>query len=155
MLKYTITPKNLGAHLLRVVITIDSDSQTLTAKLPKWIPGSYKIRDYSRFIQCFAASDAEGAALNWRKRDSDTWEIDTHGRLTTLTYEVYAYDLSVRGAYLDDTRLFFNHCCSPHYRVSTISFTKPQTTTSKSIARSKLPSIICIANSPALVYATR
>lgn len=111
MLKYTIAPKSLGAHLLSVSIDIVLDTETITAKLPKWIPGSYKIRDYSRFIQRFRATAHSGEPLNWRKLDSDTWEIDSQGGIVTLAYEVYAYDLSVRGAYLDDTRLFFNHCC--------------------------------------------
>lgn len=111
MLKYTITPKSLGAHLLAITIDIDSSADKLTARMPKWIPGSYKIRDYSRFVQCFSAANDRGEPLNWRKLDSDTWEIDTLNHNAQLTYEVYAYDLSVRGAYLDDTRLFYNHCC--------------------------------------------
>lgn len=111
MLQYQITPKNSGAHLLHIVIEVVYDGDRLTAKIPKWIPGSYKIRDYSRHIQHFQAYNDVGEALNWRKLDSDTWEIDTNAPITILSYEVYAYDLSVRGAYLDDTRLFFNHCC--------------------------------------------
>lgn len=112
MLNYIITPKNLGAHLLNVIIEVSPTGATLAAKLPKWIPGSYKIRDYSRFIQAFNATNEDGQALNWYKSDSDTWIIDTPtSDVITLCYDVYAYDLSVRGAYVDDTRLFFNHCC--------------------------------------------
>ncbi len=112
MLTYHIKPQNLGAHLLSVRIEAPAAGEQLTAKLPKWIPGSYKIRDYSRFIQRFCAVDGDGNALDWRKDDSDTWLIDTsEAEAVVLSYEVYAYDLSVRGAYLDDSRLFFNHCC--------------------------------------------
>ncbi len=109
---YTIKPKNLGAHLIDVTITAAAQGETLTAKLPKWIAGSYKIRDYSRFVQCFQANTPAGEALNWRKLDSDTWQIETPSQgEVAIRYEVYAYDLSVRGSYLDDTRFFFNHCC--------------------------------------------
>lgn len=102
MLNYIITPKNLGAHLLNVIIEVSPTGATLTAKLPKWIPGSYKIRDYSRFIQSFNATNEDGQALNWYKSDSDTWIIDTPTNdVVTLCYDVYAYDLSVRGAYVD------------------------------------------------------
>lgn len=113
MLHYTITPKNLGAHLFNVTIEATATTGKLTAKLPKWIPGSYKIRDYSRFVQSFSAqATADGRPLEWHKTDSDTWVIHGEsGKKMTLNYDVYAYDLSVRGAYLDDTRLFFNHCC--------------------------------------------
>lgn len=111
MLHYQIKPKSLGGHLLAASISIPAGEQIITAKLPKWIPGSYKIRDYSRHIQAFSATTAQGQPLAWKKTDSDTWVIVAEGQKVILTYEVYAYDLSVRGAYLDDTRLFFNHCC--------------------------------------------
>ncbi len=110
MLHYKISPKNLGAHLIQVTIDIPAGEQHIIAKLPKWIPGSYKIRDYSRHIQAFSAT-ANGQALVWHKTDSDTWAIEADEQAVQLTYDVYAYDLSVRGAYLDDTRFFFNHCC--------------------------------------------
>ncbi len=115
MLHYHIKPKNLGAHLVTVTITASSNDNQMIAKLPKWIPGSYKIRDYSRFVQAFTATNSNGTPLNWHKADSDTWVVDTVDTVdtdtVTLCYDVYAYDLSVRGAYLDDTRFFFNHCC--------------------------------------------
>ncbi|MGY0399797.1 MAG: M61 family metallopeptidase [Ostreibacterium sp.] len=110
MLHYTIKPKNLGGHLLSVTIDIPAGEKAIIAKLPKWIPGSYKIRDYSRHIQAFSALTNNQAIL-WQKIDSDTWKIAANEQAVTLTYDVYAYDLSVRGAYLDDKRLFFNHCC--------------------------------------------
>ncbi|MBS9777567.1 MAG: M61 family metallopeptidase [Gammaproteobacteria bacterium] len=110
MLHYTITPYNLGAHLIHVTIKIPAGEPIIIAKMPKWIPGSYKIRDYSRHLQSFSAT-AGDEALEWYKSDSDTWIVQADEKETTLNYQVYAYDLSVRGSYLDDTRMFFNHCC--------------------------------------------
>ncbi len=110
MLHYAIKPSCLGAHLIDVTISVPEGEPTIIAKLPKWIPGSYKIRDYARHVQAFSAT-ADGEPLVWHKSDSDTWIIEANERETTLHYQVYAYDLSVRGAYLDDTRFFFNHCC--------------------------------------------
>lgn len=110
MLHYHIAPKNLGAHLIHVAIHIPAGESTIVAKMPKWIPGSYKIRDYSRHLHAFSAT-ANGCPLSWQKADSDTWIIASQGQATILEYDIYAYDLSVRGAYLDDTRFFFNHCC--------------------------------------------
>ena len=111
MLRYLIKPKNLGAHLIQVTINIPAGEKTVVAKLPKWIPGSYKIRDYSRHIQAFTAVSGK-KFLPWYKSDSDTWVIESNEKPSTLVYDVYAYDLSVRGSYLDDTRFFFNHCCT-------------------------------------------
>ncbi len=110
MLHYTIKPKNLGAHLIHVRIHIPAGESLITARLPKWIPDSYKIRDYSRHLQAFTAT-ANDLALTWYKSDSDTWIIESDGNAVVIEYDIYAYDLSVRGAYLDDTRFFFNHCC--------------------------------------------
>jgi predicted metalloprotease with PDZ domain len=37
--------------------------------------------------------------------------FNTDHELITVEYDVYAYDLSVRGAYVDQTRLYVNPAC--------------------------------------------
>lgn len=110
-LHYDIAVKNTGAHLIDVQITIAQSDHDVIAKMPKWIPGSYKIRDYARHVQAFAAYDTDNHPLSWQKTDGDTWQIHSGNQPLTITYQIYAYDLSVRGAYLDDQRLFLNPCC--------------------------------------------
>lgn len=79
-------------------------------RLPAWIPGSYMIRDFARNITEIRASDRRGP-VSLRKVDKQTWKFaETSGELV-VEYAVYAFDLSVRGAYLDDTRVFFNGTC--------------------------------------------
>lgn len=105
-----------GAHVLAVSVTIVNPSAyakdgVLTVKLPRWIPGSYKIRDYARNVINLEAT-AEKVALTVRKASSYAWHIECEDSTElTVTYHVYAYDLSVRGAYYDHTRCFFNPCC--------------------------------------------
>ena len=78
--------------------------------LPAWIPGSYMIRDFARNITAIGAHDANGAvALS--KIDKQTWRIGDCGAEVVIDYRVYAFDLSVRGAYLDHTRAYFNGTC--------------------------------------------
>jgi predicted metalloprotease with PDZ domain len=105
---YTITAKDLAAHLFHVTVTVENpapEGQILA--LPAWIPGSYMIREFSRNIVRIGAS-AAGRAVALAKLDKHSWQAaPTAGRLT-VEYEVYAWDLSVRAAHLDQTHGFFN-----------------------------------------------
>ncbi|QFY90337.1 M61 family metallopeptidase [Magnetovirga frankeli] len=75
--------------------------------LPNWLPGSYKIRDFARNILEFAAFQAD-APCPWEKLDKHRWRVRNRGLGFGLVYLVYAFDLSVRGAHLDDSHGFFN-----------------------------------------------
>ncbi len=45
------------------------------------------------------------------KTDKSTWRAGPCDGPLEIVYEVYAYDLSVRGAYFDTRRAFFNGVC--------------------------------------------
>ena len=108
IISYRITPSNPNAHLFEVRCTLDDpDPAGQRFRLPAWIPGSYLIREFARqFIDVRA--EADGVAVNIRKEAKDVWRADpAHGRLTVIA-SVYAFDLSVRTAYLDATRAYFN-----------------------------------------------
>jgi predicted metalloprotease with PDZ domain len=105
---YTITPKDLAAHLFEVVLTVErpaEDGQVLS--LPAWIPGSYMIREFARNIVRIRA-ESGGKKVSLKKVDKHTWRAAPCDGQLTLTYEVYAWDLSVRAAHLDQTHGFFN-----------------------------------------------
>jgi predicted metalloprotease with PDZ domain len=76
-------------------------------RLPTWIPGSYMIREFARHIVTISAA-AGGAPVAIEKIDKCTWQCAPCEGALTLTYEVYAWDLSVRAAHLDETHGFFN-----------------------------------------------
>ena len=105
---YTIVPRDLAGHLFNVTLTVanpDPDGQTFA--LPAWIPGSYMIREFARNIVRIRAERA-GAAVALTKLDKHTWRAAPGADPLTLHYEVYAWDLSVRAAHLDQTHGFFN-----------------------------------------------
>ena len=105
---YTIVPRDLAGHLFNVTLTVanpDPDGQTFA--LPAWIPGSYMIREFARNIVRIRAERA-GAAVALTKLDKHTWRAAPGLGALTLHYEVYAWDLSVRAAHLDQTHGFFN-----------------------------------------------
>jgi len=110
-IRYAILPAHPGAHVFQVTVEIeDPDPQGQRYVLPAWIPGSYMIRDFARNLIRVRALTGSGARVRIAKTDKHTWRCAPvpAGQSLTLAYEVYACDLSVRGAHLDTTRGFFN-----------------------------------------------
>lgn len=106
---YRIGSRRPEAHIFDVELTITKpavDGQQLA--LPNWIPGSYMIRDFSRHILALRASDEQGQAVALHKTGKSEWRCAPVAGPLTVHYEVYAWDLSVRGAHLDQTHGFFN-----------------------------------------------
>lgn len=105
---YTIAASDLAGHLFEVTLTVQAPAAGgQQFALPAWIPGSYMIREFSRnIVQIRAESDGRPVALV--KLDKHTWQAAPCAAALTLTYSVYAWDLSVRAAHLDQTHGFFN-----------------------------------------------
>lgn len=107
-IQYTILPKDLAGHLFDVSVTVaapEPDGQVFA--LPAWIPGSYMIREFARNIVRVRA-ESGGQAVALTKLDKHSWRAAPCPGPLTLYYEVYAWDLSVRAAHLDQTHGFFN-----------------------------------------------
>ncbi|MGK8803564.1 M61 family metallopeptidase [Acinetobacter seifertii] len=111
MLHYQIEFDDYKQHLVHVTIRfLANPNQELW--LPTWIPGSYLIREFSKHIEAVKAYDEAGRMLNIKKTEKNRWGLfNTDHELITVEYDVYAYDLSVRGAYVDQTRLYINPAC--------------------------------------------
>lgn len=108
MVEYRIATDGAHSHVFRVACTVDrpvAEGQCFT--LPAWIPGSYLIRDFARRVVSVWA-ECGGAAIALTKLDKQTWQSAPCCGPVTLHYEIYARDESVRAAYLDHRRGFFN-----------------------------------------------
>ncbi|WP_338845353.1 M61 family metallopeptidase [Massilia sp. W12] len=105
---YHIAPKDLAGHLFAVRLTVaqpDPAGQMLA--LPAWIPGSYMIREFARnIVQISATCGGKPVALE--KISKDCWQAAACKGALQVEYEVYAWDLSVRAAHLDQSHGFFN-----------------------------------------------
>ncbi len=107
--RYTVTPISPEAHLFRVQCTIEQpDPAGQRLSMPGWIPGSYMIRDFAKNVVRLRASDEQDHPLEVVKLDKATWEVAACDTPLYIEYEVYAWDLSVRGAHLDTTHAYFN-----------------------------------------------
>jgi len=105
---YAIRPADPAAHLFHVTCRVDRpDPAGQLFMLPAWIPGSYMIREFARNIVRITAL-AGGRKLDLEKLDKHTWRAAPARGPVELAYEVYAWDLSVRAAHLDESHGFFN-----------------------------------------------
>jgi predicted metalloprotease with PDZ domain len=106
---YQVNVSSIAGHVFDVSLRIenpDKNGQVLT--LPAWIPGSYMIRDFAKNIVKISAKDDMGTDINIQKLDKQTWQVQAVSSTLTIEYQIYAFDLSVRGAYINDEMAFFN-----------------------------------------------
>ena len=107
---YAVELAEPQAHIYRVSVTIPTPMEEQQVfSLPTWVPGSYMIRDMAGHIVSLKAL-GDDRVLPVAKIDKTTWRVSTRGLSGELTviYEVFAQDPSVRLAYLDNQRAFFN-----------------------------------------------
>lgn len=106
---YQIELADLSAHRYRVTLTVAQPALDQRLSLPVWIPGSYLVREFAKHLVCLRATQG-GRDLPLHQLDKASWQVASladAGPLT-LVYEVYAFDASVRTAWLDSQRAFFN-----------------------------------------------
>ena len=107
-LHYRIEPADLHAHLFHVTLTIAQPAAQQRVALPVWIPGSYMVREFAKNLQNLRATQGRRSVLV-QQLDKATWQVDAApGKPLVLSYAVYALDNSVRTAWLDASRGFFN-----------------------------------------------
>jgi len=110
-IRYSIAPLSPEAHLYEVRCTVaDPDPDGQQFALPAWIPGSYMVRDFARHVVAIGASSGR-RPVALEKIDKHSWRAAPVGGALTVRIEVYACDLSVRGAHLDTSHGFFNGSC--------------------------------------------
>jgi predicted metalloprotease with PDZ domain len=108
MISYRIDVADANAHLYRVALTVPNPASRQMLSLPVWIPGSYLVREFARHLSELTAR--QGAhEVPLKQLDKASWEAecDAQGALV-VTYLVYAFDTSVRAAFLNPQRGFFN-----------------------------------------------
>ncbi|PUA18305.1 M61 family metallopeptidase [Glaciimonas sp. PCH181] len=105
---YSIVAADPAAHLFAVTLQIAAPAAVgQIVALPAWIPGSYMIREFARHIVQIRG-ESNGRTIPLKKLDKHSWQAAPCDGPLTLHYQVYAWDLSVRAAHLDQTHGFFN-----------------------------------------------
>lgn len=96
------------AHVFEVTLTIDKPQAQQIVSLPVWIAGSYLVREFARHLQHLSARQGR-RSVAVQQLDKCSWRIDCAADTPLmLSYKVYAFDNSVRAAWLGRERAFFN-----------------------------------------------
>jgi predicted metalloprotease with PDZ domain len=108
--RYTLRMSKPETHYFEVEMElVDFKSPTLDIKMPVWAPGSYLVREFASKVNLVRAKDAQGKSLEVNKVDKNTWRIQTNkASKVVVNYEVYAFELTVRTSFLDQTHGYVN-----------------------------------------------
>jgi predicted metalloprotease with PDZ domain len=108
MIEYRIEPDDLHAHQFRVTLSVPNPQAQQRLSLPVWIPGSYMVREFARHLSQLRGRQGR-RAVTLTQLDKTTWQADCTARgALVVSCRVYAFDTSVRAAFLDASRGFFN-----------------------------------------------
>jgi predicted metalloprotease with PDZ domain len=75
--------------------------------MPVWAPGSYLVREFERHVEGINAT-VDGKSAECTKVKKNVWHIRSNGKKVTLSYRVYAFELSVRSSFLDSRHAYIN-----------------------------------------------
>ena len=105
---HNIRVDSAEAHLFGVHLRISSPKKQQRLRLPVWIAGSYLVREFSQHLQALTAKQGR-TPCQITQCSKNEWLVESDGkRPLELNYQIYAFDASVRTAFLDNTRGFFN-----------------------------------------------
>lgn len=110
MITYTVALAQPRQHRFLVTLALEALDEEIVFSMPAWIPGSYLLRDYARHVVAVRGR-RDGEPVPVTKLDAATWSCPAGDGELSVEMEIFGFDLSVRGAYLDDRRGFFNGTC--------------------------------------------
>lgn len=107
-IRYTVQASAVDAHLFDISLHIAQPAAQQLLSLPVWIPGSYLVREFSKNLQGLKATQ-NGQPVAVQQLSKNQWKIACNADAAcVVSYQVCAYDTSVRTAWLDRRRGFFN-----------------------------------------------
>ncbi|MBY0415265.1 MAG: hypothetical protein K2Q18_13930 [Bdellovibrionales bacterium] len=116
-LTYKLLIETPSTHQVRVIIQgkKESGENSLDFFLPRWSPGSYLMREYSRHLSNVRAETESGERINLTQTDISTFHVDwktselkKNSDSFTISYSVYCHELTVRTSHVDDSHAFLH-----------------------------------------------
>lgn len=106
---FEISFKEPQAHYIEVKMVVSGNKEnTIKVKMPVWAPGSYLIREFPKNVEGFQAK-GNGNELAFAKTDKNTWQIQTNkAENIEINYRVYAFEVSVRTSFVDESHAFLS-----------------------------------------------
>jgi predicted metalloprotease with PDZ domain len=106
--RYTVRVAQPREHLFEVLCSVDRpDPRGQAFRLPSWLRGSYLVRDFAKHVVDVVAT-CDGKPVAVERLDKRSLHCAPVSGTLELRYRVFAFDVSVRKAYLDTERGFFN-----------------------------------------------
>lgn len=107
-IQYQLRFDDVNGHRLSVRLCIPQPSPNgQVLFMPAWIPGSYLLRDFSRQVESIQAF-CQNQPIQIKKIANHEWQCEPCSGPLVIDYVIYAWDLSVRSAHIDDSHAFFN-----------------------------------------------
>ncbi|WP_245590585.1 M61 family metallopeptidase [Adhaeribacter aquaticus] len=108
-LTYTVSMTEPQTHFFEVEMTLtDLKQRYVDLKMATWTPGSYLIREYARHVEAFSASTGN-QNLRAEKINKNTWRVyANNAKEVKVKYKVYAFELTVRTNFLDQSHGYIN-----------------------------------------------
>jgi predicted metalloprotease with PDZ domain len=120
-ISYQLSMSNPASHLFEVTLTVEppKGAEAIDFQMPRWSPGRYAVFDFAKNVQEVRAETScpavgacpQGSVLPVTRLDTQTWRVFPQGAISkgvTLTYKVFANDLSGTFSQLDTRHANFN-----------------------------------------------
>lgn len=107
---FEISFKEPQAHYAEVEMNMAgiATKNYVDLKMPVWTPGSYLVREFAKSVESFSAT-AGGKAAKVEKVSKNTWRVyNAKANAIKVNYRVYAFEISVRTAFIDASHAFLS-----------------------------------------------
>jgi predicted metalloprotease with PDZ domain len=107
---FEVSFKEPQAHYAEVEMNVSgiANKDHIDLKMPVWTPGSYLVREFAKNVEDFTAT-VGGKAAKVQKVTKNTWRVfNATGNAIKVNYRVYAFEISVRTAFVDESHAFLS-----------------------------------------------
>lgn len=107
-LAYTLSMPQPENHTFHVELKASGWSQdTLSLKMPKWMPGYYQIMDYAKSVENISAKDQQGKKISIVQSNENTWKLTgAKNKAFTVSYDIKTKRQFVANSYLDSEHAY-------------------------------------------------
>ena len=93
-----------------------SRRRAIELMMPVWMPGSYLVREFARYVEEVRARDPAGHALQVVKSRKNRWRVEAErAGAVVLTYRVYAHERQARTNWVEDSLRPDQRCSDLHH----------------------------------------
>jgi len=107
---FEVSFKEPQAHYAEVAMNISgiAGKGYVDVKMPVWTPGSYLVREFAKSVEGFHAQ-VNNQAVKSEKINKNTWRVyNNKAASVKINYRVYAFEVSVRTAFIDASHAFLS-----------------------------------------------